>query len=604
MLLSRPPRSHVDRPLSLVDRSQRALLPAGAAASNPSSTVGVRRGGVGHNVRFAAVALAALASGCADDAESSGPGVLRTTQEPLPLACDDKNPSCYEAELTAHPTLSQLADAVQAEDAARTLQAAGVLTDAKGRRLVWGEYAPSANPARTEARSVFALCDAAGAACTYGTATPTERGVTLRDASGKDLDTLAFGAPVMRKVLKAHNVDKDPTLLAPLNQSHTVDAALSRETLAQVQFGVRRLVILSAFGPQVGVQTSDLEQAAKQTGRFDSIETIHFARRSDLERLLPTLTALDVVVVLAPGVFEQFNTKGDRPLGVALSRGVFGDELVSGKTVSKLLPAPPLGGPGLIVLAGSQTASAEYDGDNGTLASVLNDGLARPVVGVSGVVQVGSAKAAVRGLLAGLAANKPLSTAMAGAGQPLHSPLPAAEQAKWRLAAATSKFWGNTQPKTAAYKLHFLPSPPTCTDAATACDVGGYLAGINKSKVPPTSIDAVHASFECEPTLSGPFFQCTTEAFSVKGILSGRAQGDRMWVWVDGTASDRLRNVTAVGVASIDGVDAAGGSQTIRFSGLAAASPYESGDDGWCCTAGTPLLTTTKGEPGTLVWQP
>lgn len=548
-------------------------------------------------------AVAVLVTACSDDAGPADAGVLRTTQEPLALTCSDTTAACFEAELTAHPKLAQLADAVASEDAAKVLQAAGVLTDAKGRRLVWAEYAPSANPARGEARSVFALCDAAGTDCTYGTAAATERGVALTGADGQPMQALAFGQPVLRKVLKTSNPEKDPTYLAPLTQSHTVDAALSRELLGQVQFGVRRLVILSAFGPQVGVQTDDLEQAAKQTGRFDSIETIHFARRSDLERVLPVLTALDVVVVLAPGVYDA-KPKGDRPLGVALARGVFGDELVSGKTLSKLLPAPPLGGPGLVVLAGSWTASPAYDGDNTTLASVLNEGLARPVVGVHGTIRLGDAKAVVRQLLAGLAANKTLDAAMAATDYPLHSPLPAAEQAKWRMAPASAGFWGKNAPKTAALKLPFLPSPPTCTDAASACDVGGYLAGINKSKVPPTSIDAVHATFECEPELQGPFVRCTTEAFTLRGVFAGRDKGAQVWLWVDGTASDRVRNLTAVGVGSIDGVDAAGGSQTVRFSGLAAASPYESGDEGWCCTAGTPLLTTTKGEPGTLVWQP
>lgn len=543
-------------------------------------------------------------SGCSDDGGAVAPAVARVTQEPLALSCDDKTPACFDQELAAHPALAALADSVVAADSALVLQAAGVLTDAKNRRLVWGEFAPSANPHRLDARTVFAVCPASGGGCQYGTATATDSGVALKGADGSAIDSIEFGAPVLRKVLKSHNVDKDPTLLAPLTQSYTIDANLARDTLAQVKFGTRRLVILSAFGPQVGVTTSDIEQTGKQSGRFDSVESIHFARRSDLERVLPTLTALDVVVVLAPGVYEAFTNKGPRPLGVALSRGVFGDELISGKTVSKLLPAPPLGGPGLIVLAGSQTASAEYDGDNTTLISVLNEGPSRPVVGVTGMVSVASAKAFSRKLIDLLAANKALDVALKSAGVAAHSPLPAKDQAKWHLPSASAQFWGNTPPKTASLKLHFLPSPPTCTDAATSCDVGGYLAGVNKSKVPATSIDAVHATFECEPTIQGPFVSCSTDAFQLKGVFSGRAQGDRLWVWVDGTASDRVRNLTAVGISTIDAVDAAGGSQTVRFSGLAAASPYESGEDGWCCTAGTPMLTTTQGEPGTLVWQP
>jgi hypothetical protein len=548
-----------------------------------------------------------LVAACSDDEPASAAKqVQRTQQEALALTCDTKNPTCFDQELQAHPQLAKLAADLTAADPALTLQAAGVLADAKGRRLVWGEYATSANPLRADARTIFASCPTATATgCSYGTATATPTGAQFLSDSGATISEITVGQPVLRKMLKAHNADKDPTLLAPLTPTHTVDAALSREMLAKVSFGQRRLVILSAFGPQVGVSTTDIESTGQNTGLFDQVQTIHFARRSDLEQVLPTLTPLDVVIVLAPGVYEKFTDKSDRPLGVAMARGIFGDELVTGKTLAKLLPAPPLGGPGLIVLAGSQTTSAKYDADKVTLAALLNEGAGRPVVGPTGPVTLAEAKSMSRKLLDLLAGGKTLQQALAAAGQPLHSPMPDALQAKWTLTGKTASFWGGAAPKTTSLKLHFLPSPPSCTDAPmSACDVGNYLAGISKSKVPATSIDNVHSTFECSPVFTGPWFECNTEAFSLRGVLSGRTKDSPYWVWVDGSAGNNLKDVVFVGEGTVTAVDQGGGSSTLRLGGIAAASPYLSGEEGWCCTAGTPLLATTKNESGSLTLQP
>jgi hypothetical protein len=386
-----------------------------------------------------------------------------------------------------------------------------------------------------------------------------------------------------------------------LRRDVPVDAAVAQAELGAVAFGVRRLVLLSAYGPGVGADLTTLEQAAAATGRFDRVEVLHHARRADLRAILPTLTPLDAVIWLGAGVIDRFTDgKPDKSVGMTLARGVLGDELISREQVKGLLDQPALGGPGLIVLAGSDSLTADHASQSGLLAQELLGVPFRPVVGFDGALRWATAQAAAAALLQALGAGETLSAALAEAsaaagGATARTALDPTLADKWLLPKASADFWGGQQ-RTAKLDV-FLKVTPKCVEpVAGACDLAAWKAGV---PVPSVDTTASSALFRCDVTVDGPFFTgaaknaATGTDFEVRGLLRGVTVGEGVLLSLRGSADSKLRDITVLGEGLVESVDAGAGALTLRFGGPAAASTYRDAADR-CCIAVTPLLTGQK----------
>lgn len=536
-------------------------------------------------------------------AAQTGPTAQRTHQEPLAKACEAKVTVCWDKELTLNPALQAVVTGIS-----KPFAAAGYVQDAELNRLVWAEFGePGA--ARADVVVAWGLCKGDGKTCSAGTANYTATGATITDSAGKAVTRIGIGPPVLRKQLKFHAPDKDPTILAPLAQGFKIDAAASAATLAKVKAKTRRFVVLNAYGPQVGLDAAPIAKAASASGRFDSVEVVDFARVEDVLALLPTLTGLDAVVILAASVQEKFTDKPEKPLGLAMSRGVFGDALLYGKSLGDSMEAPPLGGPGLVILAGSNTLAADYFTDKSTIGEGLGSAAGRAVLGFNAKLTGGEAVAAVSSLVSSLAAGAHLQAAMEASKAAFLTPMDKPSREKWLLAPARSAFWAGKPPSKAAITLHVSMTPPFCMTPFDPCDLPSYKANYEANKIEAAKLTGGHATFVCSGLqFDGPYFSCagqdanTTADFKIAGVLRGKAKGDRFWLTVTGTANTKYRQMTIVGEGTFGEPDSGGGRTSLPISGTAAAGPYMDQDSN-CCAAGGPLLATIKSEPGFIeIW--
>jgi len=537
---------------------------------------------------------------CGSDGASPGSAVhlaSRAKQEPLDAAA-------WGAETSADPTLAKIVS-----DIGLPMQAAGFIEDSAGDRLVWAEFAANPMDSRRDVSAAFRVCTKAGV-CTRGKATHTDTGVALVDASGAPVDKVAAGAPVLLKFLKFHSIDKDPTILAPLDSGHVVNPVLAKFQTGLGSYQQRRFVLFNAYGPQVGVDVTPIRQAAEKTGLYDSVQVIDFARRRDIDLVLPSLTPLDAVVWLGAGVQEKFTDKPYRPVGITVSRGVFGDELYHRNTLADLLATPPLGGPGFILLAGSNTLTAESLADKATLVANMHLAPYRPVIGFQGKLTHAQAIASAAKFVTALGAGKTLAAALAAAtsgtaGKWL-TPLDKDTAATWTVPGKAAAFW-QKPPSAAALSVFVKVDPPVCWKDFDTCDPDGVVAAKQQAgnQVPTGDLEAGAAKFECDVTFVGPYFECaaqntaTNTNFWLKGVMRGKAVGDYFFFYLEGSPNSLYKDMAVIGEAKIDAVDLGGGTTLIKFRGNAAASPFID-KDGHCCIDGGPGLQSYQGELSSL----
>ncbi len=519
----------------------------------------------------------------------------------------------WAKELATNSSLDSLA-----KEMIGPLQAAGVIEDDDGGRLIWGEYASEALAPREKVQVVFQVCagSSAGGACVAGKASHNAGGAVLKGPGDAVLDHVDIGRAVLQKEAVKGQSDGHPTILyAPLKQKGLLDPAATAARFAQVSWGKRRLVIVSAYGPQVGVVATKTRAAALDSGRFDSVSELHYARRVDVDRLLASMTPLDSLVWLAAGVIETYKSgKAAKGVGMTVSRGVFGDELYHRDYVGDVLDRPPLGGPGLVVLAGSNTLYSDSPGQSGVFASYLREFPYRPVVGFEGVVEAAGADAGAAALIAGLAAGDDLDTAMGAAGKAsgakATSLLEEDARKLWMWPLATAKLFTHV-PKAGKLKLHMSINPPICVDISTVgstCDAATFDEAAKAGKeVDSSLLTAKHATFRCDPTFQGPFFDCKAKDatlgtdFQVRGVLQGTDVGAQIAVYATGTAGDRVQGVALIGVGTIKIADVGGGTTKLLFDGPGLASTF-SDDKGRCCIAKKPALSSNTSEPSSLTF--
>ena len=498
------------------------------------------------------------------------------------------------------------------------LQAAGVIEDDDGGRLVWGEYAASGLSPRQEVKVIYRFCAGAkaGSGCSVGQGDHTATGVSLRDEGGKVVSHVGIGRAVLSKEAVKGQSDGYPTVLrGALKQSGLLDPTAAAAWFAQVAWGKRRFVVLNAYGPEVGVLGSKTLAAANASGRYDEVFELSYGRRTDMDRLLATLTPLDTIVWLGAGVVETYKSGAPaKSVGMTVSLGIFGDAYYHRDYLAAALDHPPLGGPGMIVLAGSDTLFADSPGQSGIFASYLRAFPYRPVVGFEGKMDAVAADAAAAALIGGLADGGDLAQAMGAAGTA------GGAKANCLLELDSRKLWKLPEPngtlfakaaKSGKLKLHMSINPLICVDIGgigAACDAASFDAAFKAGKeVDAAKLTAKHATFLCDTAFDGPFFSCSAKNatfgsdFEVHGVLRGTSVGDQLAVYARGTAGDRVQGVALVGVGTIKVADVGGGTTTLLFDGEAVASAFTD-DKGRCCITKKPALSSNISELSSLTF--
>lgn len=499
-------------------------------------------------------------------------------------------------------------------------QVAGTIVDASGTTLVWAEYAQDPAVAREQIAAVMRTCPPADASgtppvCQYFKGQYTATGVTLTTDSGQPVTNLPIAQPAAWEWTLHANPQQDAsTIVAALTGSETgpLDVPTLQAQMEGIQQQKRRFVVISPYGKQVGVDLQPIVEAAKRSGRFDAVESIEFVRRADVETLLPQLSVVDTLVWLGAGVqpkLSKTSTPG-QPLGMNVSRGIVGDEVYYGAIAQ--LGDLPLGGPGLIVLAGQNTvlAGTSPPGKQ-TLAGAWHEpGGARVVVGLAIAADaqtVGNAyaqatleqvKTATVALIDALGQGKDLDAAMQGSANlgaaagslTWQSPYGPDHRKTWTWTAPAASFWVQ-KPSTGKLAIK-LSLTPKCKKSQPTCDGPAWQNAKSSVQVTNGSITVL-----CQnPLVNGPYISCAGESqppgtkFTVNGVLQGSQKGSHFLFVATGDDAGPLAGATVLG----DGViaeesDVGGGTTSYKFNGYSAISAYAD-SAGNCCWSQPPLL--------------
>ena len=295
-----------------------------------------------------------------------------------------------------------------------------------------------------------------------------------------------------------------------------------------------------------------------------------------------------------------------KAIGMNVTRGIFGDQAYYGALAAPLLDTPPLGGPGLIVLAGQNTFLGDVS-DKQSLAAVWYAPGSRPVVGFSlplgtagadgyphialGEI-IGTTTAFISALGQGQTLDAAMASASAGHAFALTSPMATENRKKWAWPVANSAFWAKPPGDGALTVL--LTLTPSCVQPQATCDAAGWTTGT------AVKVTAGSIAIGCDnPAFVGPYFSCAGgatqppgTAFSISGVLLGTAANDHLLFFAQGTAGGPLGGALVVGDGIVVGPDGGGGTSTYRFNGQADLSFYTDAS-GNCCRNEVALLVGT-----------
>lgn len=552
------------------------------------------------------VALALVA--CGGDEDGSAAGGADTTGADtgagadapwpvLPTATVDRQEALSEGDLAKAPSCFAATRAAAEAQGFKTFVAAGV-TAAGAVEVTWAELSG------TGTRVVVARCEGE-CVCAIGR---REGGrAVFEDAAGAPVDLAPVGRPALAKTLTTTALDS-PTKL----DTKTGALLESPPPIEPARFkGKRRLIVASAFGDAFGADWSAVVKAGTASGAFTVVEERPYITAAELDTLMDELHGLDVLVWFGHGVRVDKGTSGHKPEGMTVNRGLFGDETYDRERLKAALARAPLGGPGLIVLAGSETFGSAAKGLQPFTAL---EHLARAagtrgnaVVGFRGSVGAEDAMLAVRALLDGWLGGKPLAEAISGAnaglsdqGSPalLETNLDATEAGAYTLLPSLASTWGDAAPSGGQYV--------------------GYLLISGSSKCGDAALTEQTVQFFADITFDGPFFHGSKKGdgvdIEVFGLLEHLRPGARFEVIMRGSPNELVNGITVLGDARFcvpggcgGGAAAASaykpGGGNMTFTGTADASEFKNAT-GETCRLTKPTLTQKGGKPGWIILNP
>lgn len=504
----------------------------------------------------------------------SVPEAVLTVQERLEIAD-------FEAEAAADADLAAAA-------ADLTIVHAGVVEDSDGKTVTWGEGPDASGTIKTAVRA----CE--GDSCSVAVQTRSQDALSWSAGS-----PMSLGRPVLLKELEGHELANKTTLSAGID---TYEAAieLDKAALPGIDFNSRRFVAFNTFGDVFGTRLSQVTGAAKAHGGYDEVVEIQYVREDEIAAALRDLDYLDTVVWLAQGVREEVKSGGReyRTVGLTVNRGGYGETMMTRDDLSEIWDENVAGGPGLIVLAASNSYS---DGttpqpDNGSVWHRLS-GTARILVGVQGHADVAQ-------ILTGTAA---FVDAFLSGDKTLQESLDAGNEA---LEGSDARFITNAQDTSQRHLESYdaLWDQAPFAPSATKINVPIYALPLCDGSMG----DEGFATAWAEITFGGAYFegrrapdQLPYVDTNIRGIVTGFDVGDHVYIEAyGGMDKEQYQDFHVFGEGTIKEVETTDeGVYIMRFDGPAHAAPYTN-DQGQTCILNNPVLQTTTSQLATLELTP
>jgi hypothetical protein len=440
----------------------------------------------------------------------------------------------------------------------------------------------------------------------------SEAGASATPTGGTDGALHVVGRPLLAKTLTSTELS-GPTELAAASGT-LLDGALPSLDPARFE-GKRRFVVASAYGPAFGVSLAPIVQAAEQSGLFTEAREHPYVQAGHIDGYLRDLHAQDVLIWFGAGVRSDKGATGFKPEGMTVNRGVYGDQTYDRERLQAALAPALLGGPGVLVLAGSETfGSAGLGlGAFGSQNHLIKSAGARPrvVVGFEGTVEPRAAMRAVRALTVALTDREALSAALASANAALQSEGSSAKMVsnldeddagRYVLPPAIGDYWDGEAPASAQFVGNVL------IGASTQCTPEGGGASYNPVEK--------SVQFFADVTFDGPFFSGSKSEedadFEVFGVLGGLHQGGQLRFWVRGSRDD-VHDITVLGDGRFCADGECSGDVTpdsgfgpgnkLYFAGPADGSAFEL-ESGDTCNPFGMSLTQKGGKPGWILFAP
>jgi hypothetical protein len=476
-----------------------------------------------------------------------------------------------------------------------TFVAAGTVA-AGAVEVTWAAYGKG-----TETRVATAHCKGADCTCAVGHA--TAEGASFEAVGGGEVEVAAVGAPVLAKSLSDASDLGSPTNLATM-ESALLDSVPAKPEGAA---GKKRFVVANAFGDVFGATFEGLTAAAKATSAYTEVREEQYVTAATIDGLLRDLHGQDVLVWFGATVRADKGSSGQKPEGMTVNVGLYGDETYDRERMDAALATAPLGGPGLLVLAGAESFGNAEKGLDGfaSLKHLVKSAGARnrAVVGFRGMVGAEDAMVALGAMFDAWFAGQSLTDALAagnaelttrGSSATLVTNLDADRAGAYTLLPAPSAYWGDDAPGSGQFVGYLLVS------GASTCD--------GSNPVEQT------VQFFTDVAFDGPFFHGAKDADGVEievfGLLEHRMPGARFEVWMQGSPNEEMNGITVLGDAQFcKAGQCAGdvaaesafvpGGGNMYFAGQGDATEYTNAK-GETCRLSQPPLTQKGGKPGWL----
>ncbi len=507
------------------------------------------------------------------------PTALLTVQERLTKqwyeGCKDGRRGCENTE-----PLQQLITQ-QASKGYNEFVTAGVTEDDSDLGVKWAVYR---NPTDDSERIFTYMCQ--------GTTDCTSARLLLKDGvsyflalNGDSLNRTTVGRPVLSKVLPGMDHEDFTTLHLPLTED---------EEPVTVELGERKFVIANAYGDLFGLTTPILKKVAEDSGAFTKVQSIQYARPTDITGFLRGGSPLDVLVWVGASVLEDMGD-GHKTIGMTVNRGGFGDETLPASAVKEAFKNSPFGGPGLVILVGEQSwgDGSGHEMDNLSLFKEFSEGGNRTIVGFQGrgdtVHLLDAANHFANHYINGDTLGDSLAAAndvLIGHGSSATMTSNHATEPERLFLGRLDKFWGDLGDPQGVQTTLYVSVTNKCEG------VGGTFYSEPENQ----------ANFFVNVDFEGPFFEGSRVSsdveldVTVRGVVTGTSTGDRVYLWIEGDLKKSVKMVSLYGMGTIIEKSDEENPMRIFFDGEATAGPYYN-EELHTCYLISPMFSGTTSQP-------
>lgn len=487
--------------------------------------------------------------------------------------------------------------------------AAGQTIGSEGVEVVWQAMA------NTNGSERFAIRSCQNEKCGCVNVQLVDGKPQVETVSGAGGALPVVGTPILAKTLANTDLGSNTTLAesaAPL-----LDAPLPDPSPEQFK-GKRRLIAASSFGDVHGVTFDGIVASANNSGRFTEVVEHPYVQASDIDTYLEGLHAQDVLFWFASTVRVEKGAGKFKPEGMTTNRGVYGDQTYDRERIEAHLSRAPLGGPGLVILAGAESFGTAVDGltPYGSVENLVRSFGKRPrvIVGIRGNADANGVLRSGRVLVEKLTGGASLGDALTAATNELgaagqnaswESNLAASDAAVYTLSPSLNAFWGAAQPSSGKFVGHvFIGAATQCTESETGATYHPEVA-VSHSMIADIDVD-------------GPFFwgQRADDEwnFFVFGVIENTRQGAAVRYWLNGSKGTAVQDLLLFGDGHFCRTGECNGKVTgpndfkaegieLYFTGTAEASEYRNEMGDLCKPSGI-ALTQGSGGPSWLVVGP